>query len=110
VSGTVWIRHPELGLDSEVPESAVPFWRHSGWAPLSEQEVADREQTAAEQHAQAERELLALGRGSTSALPPVSEPESAAAEAEQFVPPELLDENVHPTEEGAVGRQATEGA
>jgi hypothetical protein len=111
---TVWIKHSELGVVSEVPESSVPFWRQAGWAPLTKAEQADLDQSVADGHAEAEAALRRVGdiaRGVD--LPPVSEPPSAARKPRQFVSKELLDPDVHPTEEDAAaqGRAATpEGA
>jgi hypothetical protein len=35
---TVRIVHPQAG-EADVPESAVPAWRSSGWRPVSEVEA-----------------------------------------------------------------------
>jgi hypothetical protein len=90
MSGTVWIKHPELGAVSEVPESALPIWRQSGWDLLTDAAVDER--AAAEAWMQ---EIAENARAVQAPPPPglVDVPPSAP-------PPEQPDED-------AVGRQTT---
>lgn len=46
---TVKIVHPEAG-ESEVPESAVPHWRSSGWVPADEAKTEQASGTDGPQH------------------------------------------------------------
>jgi hypothetical protein len=98
MSGTVWIKHPELGAVSEVPESALPTWRQSGWDLLTDDELAERDQAAVDERAAAEawmQEIAENARAVQAPPPPglVDVPPSAP-------PPEQPDED-------AVGRQTT---
>jgi hypothetical protein len=61
MSETVWIKHPETGHVSEVPEAALPNYRQSGWDVMSEDELAERNQALAEEAAEAEQRNRLLG-------------------------------------------------
>lgn len=54
---TVWVRHPDTGGVAEVPETAVPMLRQSGWDLMSGKDVAARERQAAAALVDAEKAM-----------------------------------------------------
>jgi hypothetical protein len=91
VSETVWIKHPETGGVVEVPRDALAMYRQSGWDLLTDEEIAEREQAAANEVAAAER---AMQEGAALALAAAEPPTAAEIEpppaepAVQMPPPE----------------------
>lgn len=53
----VWIHHPETGGVVEVPESAVPIYRQSGWDLVSKKDVTARAKAEAEASIEAEKAM-----------------------------------------------------
>jgi hypothetical protein len=82
MSGTVWIKHPELDAVSEVPAASLAGWRQSGWDLLSDEELADREQAAVADRDEAERRMQEFaGQGAELTPPPLEAPEPPIAPA-----------------------------
>lgn len=57
MSETIWISHPETGHVTEVPRDALPVYRQSGWDVLTDDEVGERAQAAAEEAAATEKAI-----------------------------------------------------
>jgi hypothetical protein len=96
MSGTVWIKHSELGAVSEVPESALPTWRQSGWDLLTDDELAERDQAAVDERDAAEAWMQEIAENARAVQAP---PSPALADTPLAPAPQLT--------EDAAGRQAT---
>jgi hypothetical protein len=69
----VWIRHPDIDAESQVPEGSVPTWRDAGWIPLTEEELAARDKRQAEEAAAVDKDLAELAAGGQSAAESASD-------------------------------------
>jgi len=56
---TTWVKHSGTGGVAEVPTAAVPQLRQSGWEPLTDEEIADRDRAEADAVAAVEEALRA---------------------------------------------------
>lgn len=61
-----WVKHGGTGGVAEVPAAAVPQLRQSGWEPLTDKEIADLEQAAADAVAAVEDEMRAKSARETA--------------------------------------------
>lgn len=88
MSETIWIKHSELGAFAEVPASALPTWRQSGWDTATEEELAEREQSAADEREAAEAWMQEIAENARAVeapppLPPLTVPPSEDAAGRQ---------------------------
>lgn len=90
MSETIWIKHAETGGIVEVPRDALAMYRQSGWDVLTDEEIAGREQAAADEVAAAEyamQEQAALALASAEP-PTAAEIEPSPAESAVQMPPQ----------------------
>lgn len=71
---TVWIKHPTTGHVAEIPRDALAIYRQSGWDTLTDDEIAERAQAAADEAAEIARAIEEQAEKAlpTSAPPPIS--------------------------------------
>jgi hypothetical protein len=67
----IWYRHSETDAVVEQPLSAQPFLAQSGWFPLSAEDVAAREQAAADAVAADEKAMTDAAAGQVTGVPTV---------------------------------------
>lgn len=81
----IWIKHEELDVWSEVPKDSLPMWRQSGWQPVTQEELDDRNQAVLDEAAAAEAYLREFGEQGQDVTPPPPDlaPTPAAENAEQ---------------------------
>lgn len=70
---TVWITHSVTGGVAEVPETALPMYRQSGWDLLPKRDVAARDKATAADSAAAE-EAMRASQSTPPEPPPADEP------------------------------------
>lgn len=94
MSETVWIKHEELAVWSEVPKDSLPTWRQGGWQPVTQEELDDYDQGVRDEVAAAETYLREFGEQGVTPPPLGLTPTPAAENAERT-----------PSNEDATGRQ-----